>query len=285
MAAPAMPRDTLTSRPRPGREPVGPAVAGPSRRTGSISPPWKPRPGYEEAEPGCHGPDRLELGRGGRTDDQPDRPAGPPGRHVACHAQVERLGRGAPGRVGGDFEVLEFAGIGVRRPAQDVRVAVRPFDQWRNGPAAEVRADGHGIRAQPVEQRARVVLGRQADVAALGIDDDGQIGRDRRPDPFEGRQSSRPMRLIERDIGLDRGSIWSGSLHDEPGKPLDAGQVSREAVGQRGWIGIQTETQHAADRLTPRGQPLEVWGGHEGEGASLGGTLGGTLGAGVGGGS
>src|SRR5829696_2354358 len=41
-AAAAMPRETLTTNPPPGRPPAGGDVAGPAASTGSTLPPWAP---------------------------------------------------------------------------------------------------------------------------------------------------------------------------------------------------------------------------------------------------
>ena len=106
-----MPRETLTSRPPPGRPPAGAPVAGPSARTGSTAPPWAPTPGTRNARPGGDDPDRGQLLGRRRADDEPDRAARAPARRRAGRRARGAAPRGAPsGRVGRDDQVLQLAG-------------------------------------------------------------------------------------------------------------------------------------------------------------------------------
>ena len=102
-----------------------------------MSPPCAPMPGTRKPRPGADRPDRRQLRRGGRADDEADRPAGPPAGHVPGDPDVERLRRGVDGRIGRHDQVLELGRLGVGRPAQDVGV---PVD------ALEERLDGLGRR-------------------------------------------------------------------------------------------------------------------------------------------
>ena len=124
-----MPRDTLTSSPRPGWPRAGATDAGPCSRTGSTAPPWAPTPGTRNASPGRERPDPRELvGRRG-TDDEADRAAGSPAGGQPGDALVEPLRGAVGGRVGGDFEVLELARPGVGGPAQHVGEPVGALEQ------------------------------------------------------------------------------------------------------------------------------------------------------------
>ena len=223
-----MPRETLTSRPRPVPAPAGDAVAGPSRRTGSISPPWAPIPGTRKPRPGATARICVQLrGRRG-ADHEPDRPARAPGRGAPGDPQVERLGGGVDRRVGGDDEVLELGRLGVRGPAQDVGVAVGAFEERRDRLTARVRVDGHGVRPEPVEQGDRVARRRRADVGPLGIDDDRDVGRDPRPDPLEGGHPVGAERLVEGEVRLDRGGARSGRLDDQHRRTASTPATSAE---------------------------------------------------------
>ena len=124
-----MPRDTLTSSPRPGWPWAGAPDAGPCSRTGSIGTTLGADPGHEERQSRGEGPDPRELvGRRG-TDDEADRATGSPARGQPGDALVEPLRGAVGGRVGRDFEVLELTRPGVGGPAQHVREPVGALEQ------------------------------------------------------------------------------------------------------------------------------------------------------------
>ena len=83
--------------------------------------------------------------------------------------------------------------------------------------------------------------------AGVESGDHREAGRDPPTDPLEGGHAVRTERLEERKVWLDRGGVRTGRLHDQQRERFDAGEVRREPVWQRGGIGIQAETQNAAD--------------------------------------
>jgi hypothetical protein len=92
-AASATPRETLTSRPPPGRTPAGGAIARPAASTGSTTPPCAPIPGTRNASPGAMA--RIAASSAGAVAPT-TRPTVPPGPHVVAR----RATRAQSGSVG-----------------------------------------------------------------------------------------------------------------------------------------------------------------------------------------
>ena len=187
--------------------------------------------GDEERQAGRDRADRADLGRGRGSDHETHRPARSPLHRSPGDPRPEWLGGSLDPRVWRDDEVLEFAGAGVGGPAQDVGEAVGPLEERRDRLGAEVRADGHGVGAEPVEQGDRLAGRRRPDVAPLGVDDDRHVGRQRRPQALQRGHALRPERLEEREVRLDGRGEWDRRFEDQPGERLDTGKVSREAGG------------------------------------------------------
>ena len=181
-----------------------------------MSPPWAPMPGTRNAEPRRDGADRAQLGGRGGADDQSDRPARSPRRGAPGDAQVERLGRGVDRRVGGDDEVLELGRLGVRRPAQDVGVAVGAFEERGDRRSARVRIDGHRIGARadrtgrppgaPRSSRCRRAWRRRRPACRPGS---APRIRSRAAIPADAE------RLVEGQVRLDRRGVRPGRLDDQ----------------------------------------------------------------------
>ena len=131
-AAPAMPRDTLTSSPPPGRPAADTAVAGPSRRTGSMAPPWAPTPGTRKARPGATAriPPHLVRRRGSNDQaDGPPREPQPLARRAAAGKErlVRPIGGVATARPGPGAHRPRgsMSGTGRRRSGRNARGAAR----------------------------------------------------------------------------------------------------------------------------------------------------------------
>ena len=200
-AALAIPRETLTSSPPPGRPPAGPSTARPCSRTGPSAPPCAPTPGTRNARPGAIA--RIAASSSGAVapTTSPTVPPGPQCGDPSRDATVERLdGRVERRRPPATCEVLQLAGPGVGRPAQDVGEPVRSLEQRRDRLGAEVRVDGHRVRAEDVEQGGRLPGRRRADVAALRVGDDRQVRGQASPGSAPG-PPSRPTRRPRRTRG------------------------------------------------------------------------------------
>jgi len=152
---------------------------------------------HEEREAGRDRPDLAQLPPCGRPDDEADRPARSPYGRSPGHPGVERLGREAGRFLLGDLESLQLARARVRRSAQDVGEAIRPGKERRDGLLAEVWADRDRVGAQAVEQGDRLAGGRRADVAALRVHHDRDLGRDLRAESLEGGDAGGAERLEE----------------------------------------------------------------------------------------
>ena len=191
--------EEAATRPRGGR-----ARASPDRRarTGSISPPWAPIARDEERQARGHRPDRRAAPSGAvAPTTRPTVPPGPQPRRAPGDAQVERLGRAhrstGPRRRPGPGARRRpgwTSGTGRRRTGRRVRGAARSPRRPRYGLTVTASAP------RTVEQRDRLAGGRRADVAALRVDDDRDVGRDRGPDPLE-RGHARPSRTPRRTRG------------------------------------------------------------------------------------
>ena len=144
-----MPRETLTSSPRPVPAPAGGgrcrAVAQDRLDLAAL--------GADPRAPGTRGRARRRGSRTARPGAvaPTTSPTVPPGPHVATRRATRRWsgsGGRVDRRVGGDDEVLELGRLGVRGPAQDVGVPVEALEERRDRLAARVRVDGHRIRAR-----------------------------------------------------------------------------------------------------------------------------------------
>ncbi len=182
VATPAMPRDTFTSRAPPGcagggarghramtQRGIGVTTLGPDTR-------------HQERQARRDGAHHGHL-LGSRGADHQAHGAG-----VACpavgqtrHSERQGLSRRTGDRIGRDLQALELERARIGRPAQQVYEAVGAVEQRRDGLRPQVRARGHGVRIQRVIERDRVLGSRRADVAALGVRDERQVGWDAVP--------------------------------------------------------------------------------------------------------
>ena len=117
---------------------------------------------------------------------RPTVPPRAPSRRPPGDAGVERLGRVPGVVVRSHGQALELGRAGVGGPAQDVREAVCPVEQWGHRLLAEIRVDGDRVGPEAVVQGDRLTRRGRADVATLRVHHDRESGRDRGPDQFEG---------------------------------------------------------------------------------------------------
>jgi hypothetical protein len=75
-----------------------------------------------------------------------------------------------------DQQVLQIGSTGVRRAAQEERAFVGPFQERCHGVGPQIGVHGHGIGAVSVKGLTCVHVRRRADVAALGIEDQEDMG-------------------------------------------------------------------------------------------------------------
>ncbi len=146
---------------------------------------------------------------------------------------MQRLRRPPRRGIGGNLQVLEFARARIRRAAQDVREAVRAFEQRRDRLAAEIRARGDRVGTEAIEQRDRLPGRRRPDVAALGVGDDGHVCRHPPAQALERRDPLRAERLEEREVRLDGRDVRQRRIEQQRHEPLDPAEIGREAVGER----------------------------------------------------
>jgi hypothetical protein len=145
---------------------------------------------------------RAAVGRGAATDAEHD----PPGAVVECGAQQLPHAEGAGGQRGGVGQLAEARGRGeldhrrgaVARDDRVDRAAVRPGDPSGERDVAGAQRGGHGPLTavgdgaeqqlcvgqhpgDPLGDRDRGVLGRQAALERIGGDDDAHGGQHARP--------------------------------------------------------------------------------------------------------
>ena len=262
-AARAMPRDTLTSSPAAGPAAGRRCRRGTVREHGGDLAALRADPGDEERESRRERPDGRHLGRRRGADHQPDRCPRAPGRDAPGDSGPERLRRVSGRGVRGDLETLELGGARVGGPAQDVGEPVRALEQGGDGLLAQVGVDGDGIGAERVEQGGGLFRCRGPDVATLGVRDE----RARPAAPVPARAPaprSPPSRAPRRRRGSASrppraGSAASRIRREKASTPASvAGKPAGSAAGSG------SRPTHSTERVDgrPRGEPLEVGGGH-----------------------
>ena len=169
-----------------------------------------------------------------------------------------------------DVKILQIAGAGIGRAAQDEHAALLVAQEGLEGIAAEIGIDGRGIRAVALENLNGVALGRRTDVAALGIQDhrDAGVGAvdvfDRALELVFGLAGGivRKLRLVrahEVGGGVDDGFVEledrRGARRDMRGQPLDL-RIKADA-GERVSLPprraqLRHEARHATRLRRPR---------------------------------
>lgn len=135
----------------------------------------RPDPGNQERNLRCDCTNAADLLRIRRADNEPAVLVFVPGtRDVVGDLQVERNGLGLQ-----NPKILKLAGAGIRRTAEDEDPLFRIIEERLNRFPSEIGMNRYRIALQMVEDELAVALIRIADIAALGVDDDGNIGRDR----------------------------------------------------------------------------------------------------------
>lgn len=129
--------------------------------------------------------------------------------------QPERRGRVA------DEQVLELAAAGVAGLGEEDEALVLVLQERRHGFPAEVGMEGDGVDLQLFESQCDVAAVGVADVAAFGVEDDGDLWKlpsEVGTDLFERLDSIRTVGLEEGDVGLVGGDILAGSVDDVDAK-------------------------------------------------------------------
>ena len=101
---------------------------------------------------------------------------------------------------------------------------------------AEIRVDRHRVRAEA--GRTAATAWRAAVVPMsprLASVDHREVGRQARPDPFEGGDAGRPERLEEREVGLDGRRVRAGGVDESAANastpPTSAANPAGSAAG------------------------------------------------------
>jgi hypothetical protein len=214
--------------------------------------------GHEQGKAGSDATDSLELGRGGGPNHEAHRAAGSPRGRAPRDPGVERLGRGTAGRICRHLEALQFARARIRSPAQYIYETIAAANERLDRLRPEIRIGGDGVGAEYVVERHGLAGGRGADVPALRVGHERDVGRHPAPQPFQGRDPGRPERLEEGQVRLHgRGERHSG-IEKNLTEPLYALESGGEALGQRFRLGINPKAQDGTDLTGPHGEPLEV---------------------------
>ena len=195
----------------------------------------------ELADPG-------QLGRVRGADDEPGVTERlPAGGHHRGDPLVERRAV--------DVQLLQLGGARVARVAQGQHAA--GGEERRRGVGPEVRVDGDGVGAVAAERLLGVVLGGRADVAALGVEHQHDVGvalPDVPTDPFEGR-----LGALRREVGelwLERAHEIGGGVDDRRAEALDGVGRPVERLRERRRIRIESDAQHRARQRPGLGEAL-----------------------------
>ena len=234
-AAAAIPRETLTRSPPPGRPAAGRVVGRARRRARDRSRrPGRRRPGRGTRSPGATCRISRELGRRGRPDDEPDRAARAPRRDPPGDAERRAAPRAARRRRRRRPATWSSARARVRGPAQDVGEAVGPFEERRDRLLAEVRADRDRVGAEAVVQRHRLARRRRPDVAALRVDDDRESAGIAARSRSSAASPAEPNASKNARFGLTAAACGRGRLERGAGRsastPREVGRERRAAA-------------------------------------------------------
>ena len=126
-------------------------------------------PGDEQGKVLRQAADRGDRRRCGRPGDESDGASGIPAERELGDALVQRT----PALAGGMFE--DIGGTGVAGPRDQQHPAAHVGEKRFDGVVAHQGIDRCRVGAEMGEHRARVRLGRAADVAALAVDDEQAI--------------------------------------------------------------------------------------------------------------
>ena len=214
-----------------------PSGVAPARTAAAASPRWAPTPGTRIGRSPTTSRTVRQLVRERGTDHQTALAVLDPlvGDH-ACDAHVQRLATAV--------ERLQVGAARVAGAAQgDHRAAEREVRHHRV--AAEIRVDRDGMRAVPGERLAGVVLGRRSDVAALGVEDQRDVGillADVGAEPLELGLGA--LRREERDLRLERADEVGGGVDDRPAELPRRVGAGLEDGGHPVRIGVETDAHH-----------------------------------------
>ncbi len=97
---------------------------------------------------------------------------------------------------------LQLRCAGIRSQAERDHPLARESEKRLDAIRAEIGADGRGVAPQPLEKRARVAGGGVADVAALGVENHGNLRRDQGARAFQRLQALAAQGLKKRQVRL-----------------------------------------------------------------------------------
>ena len=204
--------------------------------------------GHENREVGR---DRAHVGEllrvRGSDDEATIAPCRPVMRHHLGHVGVHRL---AVGDERLDVVAPRIAGAAERDHTAPV------LEVGRHRVGAEVRIHGDRVSSVAPERLAGIVLGRGADVATLGVEDQRHVGVGLADIPTDAFQ--RLFLALAREVGdlwLERTDEVGGGIDDRPAEGLGGSVHAVERKRHAGRVGVETDTQHRRGRC-PR--PIEL---------------------------
>ena len=176
--------------------------------------------------------------------------------HEPCDMLVERH----VGAVGAHRERLQFVAAGVGRAAQDDRALAGVGEIRRDCIVPQIRLQCDRVGAIALEHFARVLLRGRAHVAALGVEDDRDVGvafLDVCDQRFEF-----VFRAVSREVGnlrLERANKIVRGIDDGAAKFEDRVGPANMARELR-WVGIQADAQEALGARPARREEIgEGW--------------------------
>src|SRR5690606_15706607 len=164
------------------------------------------------------------------------------------HTQIQR-------RAVGRLYELQVGAAGIGCAAQDDDALVVPFQVGRYRVGAHVGIDRDGVSLIALEGFARILLRCRSDVAALGVQNNGQV---RVVFTYVVTQS---LQLVFRALGrevsdlrLDGAGVLGGYVDDGAAELEDGVGVALQFGGKALRVGIQAHCQHRTGRCPGLGQ-------------------------------
>ena len=105
---------------------------------------------------------------------------------------------------------------------------------------------GDGVAAPGLEDRVRIGLSRAADVAALGVENDGAIFRQVTQRLVEQPARLPPPSLVEREVQLVRRHRVADRIHHRPDEACDAGWRALDRRRKQIRLRVEAEAKERA---------------------------------------
>ena len=181
-----------------------------------------------------------------RTNYQPDIMLSVPFYRGLHHALVERL---AAMWFAGDLQTLKILRACIRRQREQEHAFALVAQERLDGIVAHVGVDGYRVEATLAEQRAGVLLGGIADVAALPVADGDYAARDMRQSFLDHAPTLVAECFVEREVELVGADEVVRRINDAAVEGQHSSRRAAEMARQLRRVGIQSDAEEGAGFL------------------------------------